>query len=209
MTPLTEDQMHTWHITYHDDRPPADIRAMYPTTDDNLPGWVVFKNHEHKIVAMIPGGHAALIRRCVNQPRDIPGRLIGQVHATACLPPELDPQDDEAAARIEVALRTEVLAALMRDRTDSMGENGSEFYVYLDPDFSDCRRQGTILTLDYEDGDRFGPRLHVVLSGYEPGQPIGPTPVVTAAPGVQVRSATETSVAAGGGTGTLNWQALA
>jgi hypothetical protein len=208
MAPLTEDSMHTWHVEYRDSRPPVDVRAAYPVADPDLPGWVVFKDHMHKITAMIPDGQAALIRRCVNDHQAALGRLTGGIYPTGCLPAELAGQDDDEAARIEVALRTEALAALMRDRADSMGDDGTEFYVYLNPGYSNGRRDGDILTLDYEDGDRFGPRLHVVLSGHKPARPAEPAEAEVT-PAVHMRPVSETSVAAGGTAHLINWQAFA
>lgn len=168
MGTLTADDMQTWHISYFDGRPPESVQAAYPAGDDSLPGWVALKDWQHKTVAMVPGGAAALIRRCPNDPAMVDGlvaRLVGDVRATACLPRHLEGETDGVAAKNEVALRTQVIKALMRDRVSDAGDGGAEFYAYLRDDESGTQPE-EILDLIYEDGDRFGPRLHVVLSGY-------------------------------------------
>lgn len=170
MATLTADDMQTWHISYFDARPPESVQAAYPAGDDSLPGWVALKDWQHKTVAMVPGGAAALIRRCPNDPATVDGlvaRLVGDTRATACLPRHLEGVTDGEAAKHEVALRTQLLRVLMRARIDEMGENaGFEYYAYLSDEGPDAAREGEILDITYEDGDRFGPRLHVMLTGY-------------------------------------------
>lgn len=168
MTALTADDMQSWHISYFDGRPPESIQAAYPAGDDSLPGWVALKDWQHKTVAMVPGGAAALIRRCPNDPATVDGlvaRLVGDVRATACLPRHLEGDTDGVAAKNEVALRTQVIKALMRDRVSDAGDGGGEFYAYLRNGESGAQ-PGEILDITYQDEDTFGPRLHVVLSGY-------------------------------------------
>lgn len=170
MTTLTAEDMQTWHIGYRDDRPPESVQAAYPAGDDSLPGFVILKDWRHQIVAMIPVVAAAIIQRCPNDPevlRGLTARLAGGVRATGCLPRELEGDTDGEAAKNEVALRTQLLRVLMRARIDEMGENaGFEYYAYLSDDGPDAAREGEILDIAYEDGDRFGPRLHVMLTGY-------------------------------------------
>jgi hypothetical protein len=166
---LTADDMQTWHISYRDGRPDESVRAAYPAKDAGLDGWVTLKDWRHKIVAMVPEASAALIQRCPNDPEAVGtlmARLVGNVRATGCLPRELEGGDDAEAGRHEVALRTQALAALMRDRIDAMGAEGYDFYVYL----ADIGRMPDTaqFSIDYLDDDAFGPKLHLMLTGYEP-----------------------------------------
>jgi hypothetical protein len=39
------------------------VTAAYPTADEKLPGWTLFKDGEHKIVAMVWDGVAAMVER--------------------------------------------------------------------------------------------------------------------------------------------------
>jgi hypothetical protein len=169
MTTLKSEDMQTWHIDYRDGRPDQSVRAAYPTKDQALPGWIVLKDWRHKIVAMVPESSAALIQRCPNDPETVQGlmvRLVGNVRATACLPRNLEGDDSGEAAQNEIALRTQALTALMRNRVDQMGAAGSEFYVYL----ADIGRQPdtALFSIDYLDDDHFGPKLHLQLTGYDP-----------------------------------------
>jgi hypothetical protein len=62
---MTEADELTFEITFPgpDVNPkPFTVKAAYPTTDDRLAGWTLFKDHRHKTVAMIPTGAAQLVR---------------------------------------------------------------------------------------------------------------------------------------------------
>jgi hypothetical protein len=43
--------------------PPRTVRAAYVTTDDDKPGWTLFKDRQHKIVFMVQTAVAATIER--------------------------------------------------------------------------------------------------------------------------------------------------
>lgn len=47
---LSAADMRKWQVTFPDDDLNLTVDAVYPTSDDNLPGWTLFKNWRHKIV---------------------------------------------------------------------------------------------------------------------------------------------------------------
>lgn len=190
MPELTADKMVTWHIYYRDGRPPEKVQAVYPTTDDTLPGWVVLKDHKHQIVAMVPSDAAGIIKRCPNDPKNL-GPLVSTVLADgsrgiACLPAEFAGFGQEGD--IEMALRTRAIRSLMAARLNAGAD--PEFYAYLsEPDGWD----GGDLYLEYGESDSFGPYLRAVLTGYKRPEP---AVKVVASPGVTIGNLT-TGAAAG------------
>lgn len=55
---LTEEALATWRITYLPiECSPLSrietVRAAYVTGQDDLPGWTLLKDHQHKIVKMV------------------------------------------------------------------------------------------------------------------------------------------------------------
>jgi hypothetical protein len=58
---LSETDNRTWHVRLED----LDlfIKACYPTTDANMPGWTVLKDHHHKVTAAVRDDAVLLIER--------------------------------------------------------------------------------------------------------------------------------------------------
>jgi hypothetical protein len=48
---LTEQDEKVWHVRLEDLS--VRVRAGYPTTDENLPGWTVLKDHKHKVTCAV------------------------------------------------------------------------------------------------------------------------------------------------------------
>ena len=48
---LTEQDEQVWHVCLEDLS--VRVRAVYPTTDENLPGWTVLKDHRHKVTCAV------------------------------------------------------------------------------------------------------------------------------------------------------------
>lgn len=189
MSQLTASSMVDWHIYYRDGRAPEKVRAAYPTTDDTLPGWVVLKDHDHKIVAMVPSESAAIIKRCPNNPAGLQplmqGILADGARAISCLPDEFAGFGE--AGDIEMALRNRVIRSLMAARADNLQD--AEFYAYL-RDFEGWDHGK--LHLEYGEDDSHGPYLRVVLTDYKPALP---EVRVIASPGVTVNNFTTTAAA--------------
>lgn len=60
--PPSEEKMTAYRIvTKHG--PPMTVRAAYVTTDDDKPGWTLFKDRNHKVVFMVNTAAAASIER--------------------------------------------------------------------------------------------------------------------------------------------------
>lgn len=54
--PLTAADSKMWRITWPGLDTEIICRAVYATsTDSSLPGWTIFKDHEHKTVIMVKG----------------------------------------------------------------------------------------------------------------------------------------------------------
>ena len=65
MADLTTSDLAEWEISFpaHGDTVIGPITAAYATTDANLPGWTLLKDHRHKIVAMVRDAAHPAIRR--------------------------------------------------------------------------------------------------------------------------------------------------
>ena len=48
---LTEQDEKAWHVRLEDLS--VHVMAVYPTTDENLPGWTVLKDHRHKVTCAV------------------------------------------------------------------------------------------------------------------------------------------------------------
>ena len=58
---LTEQDEKVWHVRLAELS--VRVKAVYPTTDDNLPGWTVLKDHKHKVTCAIRNEAVLYIER--------------------------------------------------------------------------------------------------------------------------------------------------
>lgn len=65
---LTEQDMADWTVTLpaYPGFEPVTVRAAYPTTDQNLPGWLLLKDHRHKVVLAVWRDLQVMIRRAAD-----------------------------------------------------------------------------------------------------------------------------------------------
>ncbi len=48
---LTDQDEKVWHVRLAELS--VRVRAVYPTTDENPPGWTVLKDHKHKVTCAV------------------------------------------------------------------------------------------------------------------------------------------------------------
>ena len=58
---LSEQDEKVWHVRLEDLS--VRVRAVYPTTDENLPGWTVLKDHKHKVTCAVRNEAVLYIER--------------------------------------------------------------------------------------------------------------------------------------------------
>jgi hypothetical protein len=58
---LTADDEKVWHVRLAELS--VRVRAVYPTTDENLPGWTVLKDHRHKVTCAVRNESVLYIER--------------------------------------------------------------------------------------------------------------------------------------------------
>ncbi len=65
---LTEQDMADWTVTLpaYPGFEPVTVRAAYPTTDQNLPGWTLLKDFRHKVVLGVREDLQPVIRRAAD-----------------------------------------------------------------------------------------------------------------------------------------------